>query len=947
MREFGARLTLKDNMSNALRRAVRTQREFSRQVQQTNERMRALGRQRANPQANLRDRATPAVNRLKNSLKATGRIIAKPFVMLKDKAGPVIKKIGTGLKAVGKVVAKPVVALVDRASRALSSIGNKLKSLAKGVTIGIAVSGAAAVGKSLQEGAALQQSIGGIKTLFGANDTDSVKEYADLVGKSVSEVQSQYDKLKESENLMIKNANRAWQTAGLSANGYMEQSTSFAASLLQSLDGDTMKAANAADKAVIDMADNANKFGSNIQDIQNAYQGFAKQNYTMLDNLKLGYGGTQQEMKRLLEDAQKISGQEYDMSNLADVYEAIHVVQDKLHITGTTAREAASTFSGSFASMKAAASNLMAQMSIGDDKAVIESLKALTESASTFLFGNFIPMVGNIISNLPDVIGAAAEAAAPMINEKILPMLGKLKDGIMNGLKSLGIHTEFIDEIIKALTPEGVSLDFGSLFGGIKDSIVNTINLVLPIIADFVGKIKSIMPQMIPAFESMGNKISEIAGKVSPIVSELFGALIDQLPNVAGLVESALGAITTVIESLIPVIEKLIETLSPVLDAAFGELQTWLPVLGNLVSTVITALTPLIDGICNLIQKAMPVITQIAQTLASVVEACVPVIGQIIDSVVSAVTPLLEALEPVIEAVGEVVEMVAPIIVEMVSMVGEAVQTAMPVVSAIFSAAANVISAAIKVIMAIIKALLKVIRPIFEAIKTALSALHDAFSTVFNAIKGVVKDVGDTITNIVQALKDTLSGIFGGIQGALETLGGVFDSIFGGIANAVESAYNTIVNVVGKIKAAVEDAVSSAKKVESGGIKNGRYTSTIGYNAWGKNRIPYDNYPTILHQGERVLTRVEADHYDKTEDARSLRGMGSVSDGLQQASPVTAVTATPVNVMASPVNVTQPAVNFSPVINIHDPVVREDIDIDRIATRIAHELETTYTDMAF
>ena len=201
---------------------------------------------------------------------------------------------------------------------------------------------AAGIGKalasSISEGAALQQSIGGIETLF-----------------------------KESAEKVKQNAQMAYKTAGMSANEYMEQTTSFAASLLQSLGNDTAKAADMADMAMTDMSDNANKMGTDMEMIQNAYQGFAKQNYTMLDNLKLGYGGTKEEMQRLLKDAQKITGVKYDIKNLSDVYSAIHVIQGELDITGTTAKEASSTISGSFAAVKASLKNVVGQLTLGED----------------------------------------------------------------------------------------------------------------------------------------------------------------------------------------------------------------------------------------------------------------------------------------------------------------------------------------------------------------------------------------------------------------------------------------------------------------------------------------------------------------------------------------------------------------------------------------------------
>lgn len=298
---------------------------------------------------------------------------------------------------------------------------------------------AAGIGKllkdTIQEGARYEQGRGGIETLFGAKGAKNVQEYAKMVGKSVADVSGEYGRLKSVEDRMMKNANDAWKTAGLSANEYMEQSTSFAASLLQSVGGNQAKAAQAANQAVIDMSDNANKMGTDIQDIQNAYQGFAKQNYTMLDNLKLGYGGTKTEMERLLTDAEKLSGKKYDINNLSDVYEAIHVVQGELSITGTTAKEAEGTLSGSFASMKAAASNFMAQLVNGED--VKGALSGLIDSAGTFLFDNLIPAIGNVITNIPwtDMFSRVSSKFEELANDPELPAKGaKMLESFIGGI---------------------------------------------------------------------------------------------------------------------------------------------------------------------------------------------------------------------------------------------------------------------------------------------------------------------------------------------------------------------------------------------------------------------------------------------------------------------------------------------------------------------------------
>ena len=290
---------------------------------------------------------------------------------------------------------------------------------------------AAGIGKiikdSIDMGGALQQSIGGIETLFGAGGR-SIEEYAQSVGKSVDAVKGEYAALMQSQQTVFNNAAQAYRTVGLSANDYMEQTTSFAASLLSSVSKDTNAAAQLANMAMVDMADNANKMGTDMQDIQNAYQGFAKQNYTMLDNLKLGYGGTQAEMQRLLTDAEKISGVHYDLGNLADMYSAIHVIQQEMDITGTTAREAATTLTGSFSAMKAAAQNVLGNWSTGAD--LTAPLQALTDTARTYLVDNLLPMIGNVLQGIPQVI----YGLVPEVVQTGTELLGSLAQGFTQGI---------------------------------------------------------------------------------------------------------------------------------------------------------------------------------------------------------------------------------------------------------------------------------------------------------------------------------------------------------------------------------------------------------------------------------------------------------------------------------------------------------------------------------
>ena len=392
--------------------------------------------------------------------------------------------------------------LNPEASAAGQSAGQSLGSSL--VSVMTKVIAAAGIGKAfsaaLNEGASLQQSLGGIETLF-KDSADKVKGFA----------------------------NEAYKTTGLSANAYMENVTGFSASLLQSLGGDTDKAAETANMAMIDMSDNANKMGTSMESIQMAYQGFAKQNYTMLDNLKLGYGGTKQEMQRLLADAEKLTGVKYDINNLSDVYNAIHAIQENLDITGTTAKEAASTFSGSFESMKAAAQNVLGKLALGEN--ILPSLQALAETTSTFLFDNFFPMVGNILSGLGLVL---TEGISQIASQLFGDAFGSAVYSQLS--RVTGIFQTFFDMIFGSLSKQD-NIDILTMLGfseGAANQIVN--------IADNIRV----------TFENIG----VVAGNVASIVIDFVGDLLgikdgEQGVNLLGIAfESITGFIRDASESL-------------------------------------------------------------------------------------------------------------------------------------------------------------------------------------------------------------------------------------------------------------------------------------------------------------------------------------------------------------------------------------------------------------
>ena len=298
-----------------------------------------------------------------------------------------------------------------------AKFGTMLKGLGKLFgTLGIGKMIADTISDSIQAYANYEQLVGGVETLF-----------------------------KESSDMVQAYAKNAYKTAGLSANAYMETVTGFSASLLQSLGGDTEKAAKYADMAITDMSDNANKMGTSMESIQYAYQGFAKQNYTMLDNLKLGYGGTRSEMERLLKDAEALTGVKYDISNLADVYEAIHVIQTELGITGTTAQEAATTIQGSFNAMKASWENLL--VALADPEADFSAIFGeMVDSASTLL-ANAIPILGNLLGEMIVKLPEAIEQLAPVLLDAIVRLILKVGETFMDGLNS--IFTDFGNWVAK------------------------------------------------------------------------------------------------------------------------------------------------------------------------------------------------------------------------------------------------------------------------------------------------------------------------------------------------------------------------------------------------------------------------------------------------------------------------------------------------------------------
>ena len=451
------------------------------------------------------------------------------------------------------------------------SIGTSLVGKLKGI---IAAAGiGAAVKTALDAGGALQQSFGGLDTLY-EEASGAAKKYA---------------------------AEAA--TAGISANSYAEQAVSFGAALKQSFGGDVAKSAEAANQAILDMADNSAKMGTDIGLIQNAYQGFAKGNYTMLDNLKLGYGGTKQEMERLLADAEKLSGKKYDISSFGDMAEAIHVVQENLHIAGVASNEAKTTFTGSFGAMKAAAENLMANMTLGED--VKPALTQLVTSTGDFLFGNLIPMVGNLVMAIPGVVSGLMTEAIPKMMSWIPSMFAFLKSDTISGWLSAGTEMisnlasgffsnlpTMLDTISQVLT-DGVEyiiqnasmfLDSGmQLLGNIASGFMNNYPQIMQAVGNMLANVISLIGQNLPQFMQKGVEF----------IGQMAQGLINNLPTILSGIADVLARVIAAIASNLPkFLQKGIELIGKI---AAGIIQA--------IPTVVGKIPQVISGIVNAFGK--------------------------------------------------------------------------------------------------------------------------------------------------------------------------------------------------------------------------------------------------------------------------------------------------------------------------------------------------------
>lgn len=716
---------------------------------------------------------------------------------------------------------------------------------------------------------------------IGKASLDSYADYEQLVGG----VETLY---KDSAGIIENYAKDAYKNVGLSANDYMGTSTSFAAALVTSLGGNTEKAAEMANTAISDMSDNANKMGTNIASIQDAYNGFAKQNYTMLDNLKLGYGGTQAEMKRLIKEAaamtdtQKELGVTVDSNSMsyANIVQAIHVVQANMGIMGTTSKEAATTIQGSTASMKSAWENLLT--GIADPEQDFQTLvDNLVDSVIT-AGNNIIPRIKEIVPTLIDGLSELVTQLAPYVSGVIMELEPTIEEGLQTlfgGLSSVAselqpivadVFSFFGDAIISGLTSAIENSDFSFLLD-IFDNVKTAAEEVVPVIEEIA-----------PALVTVGAAVKgwQIGTKIQKMVTAFDEAkvavsLFSMGLSDAEIAQGALNGTLKASEILAGLLTGKISLMTLAQAAAAKAQAAFNAVLAaNPITLVVVAIGALVGILAVLYAKN--------EDFRNSVNGVIENIWAKIEELVAWVQPYVEAA---MQVIGQVVTQVITDLTPVIQSIGEAFSAAWSLVQTVWAWASAFFQAIFQAIVVIFAPFAPIISGFFQGAWIIIQSIWNVavsfFQTVFNLITGVFSTIDAVLSGDFQGAWESIQGIF---EGAFDFFSTVGQNVVEGIKGGIAAVWGGLVSFV----QGLWDGIKSIFVINASDVKNN--TGSDGSHAGGMDYVPYNNYVANLHRGEMVLTADEADSY--------RRGKGSGS-GFTLTQNIYAAKQTPVELAAS------------------------------------------------
>lgn len=781
---------------------------------------------------------------------------------------------------------------LEKLSGTLHGVGDSMIKVGAGMTAGFTLPVVGAIGGVVKSFASLEQAVGGIETMF-----------------------------KGSADTVIKNSETAYKRAGVSGVKYMEQVTSFSASLLQGLGGDTAQAAKYADMAIVDMSDNANKFGTNISDIQNAYQGFAKDNYTMLDNLKLGYGGTQEEMARLVNES-GVMGDSFKATakNVKDIpfdklIQAIHVTQERLGVTGTTAKEASETVSGSFEAMKASAQNLVA--GLGQKNADIKGLMQNLKDTIINFKNNIVRVLGTIWDNLPlsplqKWVGAFTVAIGPILTvvgtiTKVVGTIVGVVSKVSGAISSL--IAGFQSATAGGSAISGVFGSIGSAIGAISAPVWAVIGVIGLFVAGLVGLYKSseeFRNKVNSAFQAVSKAVSSAINEVVAFVKQIFGSLISWWNENHQLILQTAQNVWNAIKS---VVETIVNAIAPVIEAGWNAIVPIVTTVWNAIKNAVETGLNVILGIIKLVMQiingdwsgAWETLKGIAMSIWEGIKTGVGIAIQGLTQVIQAGLELLKEIWTVIwntlwTVIGPVWEFISNLVTTSMQAISDFINNALTTISDIWNTVWNAISSAFGAVWDFIyNTVSTILTNVWNVIQTVLGFISEYWGHIWESIKAVfagilltivglvtgnfdlikqaivnawnvvseqTKAIWDMIMNVLKAIWETIKNVATAVWEGIKSF---FSNTLNAISNIFSSVWNSISSFTSSVMSGISSTISSIWSGITSSISS--FMSNIGStisNGW--NTV----VSTVTSAGSRLVSAVKTAFTNAVNGAKNF-----------------------------------------------------------------------------